>query len=367
MLGDPLAPLFQRLFSTKPWLAALAALLIGGTLVVGVGLLVSNHYEQKGQRFLALSDPREFPMVVLVSLITIPLIWYVYVWQPGAISRIFVNLHDAGVLGEPIKTNLEIMPRFERPWRRFIPLAVFLSAIVGIWVWLSVLSPDNPDFFGEPAKWWQVNRLYFWILWIPLTLFINLYFFFWILVRQSVATVALNRICLRFDLKPRLFHPDGCNGFSGVGDYVISITWGVVYFGFWLFVYIGWPALFEGQPSLRADSIALLIVYIVAIPACLVLPVLRFHQEMHRKKDSRLLALADQIAEFASETRIVSVIENRELLQELERRYQVYAREYHTWPFRRPWITRLIVVAAIPFLSSLVTALLDRLLVSQLP
>lgn len=360
-LRDPLGGLLLRLFPKGICQPFLFALMLYGLVMIGGGSVISLFFTQRGIRFLAIFDSRELPIAVFAYLVTAPLVWLFYTWQPRGISGVFQQLYQNDVIGEIrsasyAQTVSKPINSFNRGYNLVVSLAAVAISLV---IWLNaVYSPGNPFYLGDTTLWFLLSPLYFWMFWIPLV-FVNVYILSWIVIRQVFATVTYTRLFRAFEIKPKLFHPDGCNGLASIGDYAIRSALLAVFLGFWLFVFTTYPMLF-GQPiNLKTDTILLLVAYIIAVPSLLLPPVWEAHNAMVEFKNKTLEGLAVQIRTMLSETSTNKTLSSKDLLQELERRYELLSREYHTWPFRPVAIKSFGISAITPLVSTGISYLID--------
>lgn len=360
-LRDPLGRLLLRLSSQSIWHLAAIALAVYGVIMIGGGSVISVIYMQLGIRFLSIFNTKELPIAIFAYLVTAPLMWTFYTWQPRGVSDVFRQLYHNAVIGEPKDTySTQTIYKPSSGFNRQYNLLISLVAVaVSLAVWLSaVYSPNNPFYFGETTLWFLLNPIYFWLLWIPLV-FVNVYILCWIIIRQTVATIAYTHLFRTFQIRPKLLHPDGCNGFAPIGDYAIRSALIAVFLGFWLFVFTTYPMLF-GQPiNFKIDTIMLFIVYIVAVPSLLLPPVLGAHNAMVEDKNTVLEDLADQIRTLISESNVDRALTSKDLLIELQRRYEFVRKEYRTWPFRPLAIKSFGISAITPLVSTGISYLID--------
>ncbi|MCL4531365.1 MAG: hypothetical protein M1282_18425, partial [Chloroflexi bacterium] len=281
-LRDPLASLLLRFSPQSIWRTIAIVFATYTVGIVGGGFVVSTIYSQLGTRFLHIFDKRETPIVFFVFFVFVPLVWLFYVWQPRGFSKVLSELDRSGVIGKPnnafpLQEIFKPSMSFNKAYYLLISIA---AVIMGLLIWLSnISSPKDPFYFGEPDIWYKVNSLYFWIFFVPLGS-VNVYIVSWIVCRQIAATTTYTRIFQAFEIKPKLFHPDMCNGLASLGDYAIYSALLAVLAGFWLFFFTSYPLLL-GQPmNLQTDTILVFIIYVIAVPSLLLPPVWGAHVAM---------------------------------------------------------------------------------------
>jgi hypothetical protein len=356
---DPLGRLLLRVSPKNIWPIVVFALALYSLAMLGGGSVLSILYAQRSVPFLSLFDPKELPISIFAYLVTAPLVWLFYTWQPRGISNVFYRLYQNDVIGEVQNSTSQRIFKLNSLMGK---IHFWLSSVVtaiGILMWLSdVYRPFNPFSFGETSLWWMLNPIYFWAIWIPLV-FINLYMVAWIVFRQIAATAAFTSLFKVFQIKPKVLHPDECNGLAPVGDYSIRSALIAVFFGFWLFVFTTYPMLF-GQPiNLNIDMVLLFIAYIIAVPSLLLPPVMEAHKAMVEAKNRALEDLAEQIRILLAETDTEKILLLKDLLSELERRYEIATKKYRTWPFRPLSIKSFGVSAVMPIVSTGISYFID--------
>ena len=95
--NDPLSSLLYKISPNNAGWIILIVYIIYGFFALGLGSLVSLHYESIGSKFVSILDYREFPSSLLLYLVIIPAIWILYYWQPIAFAKIFELLADNNV------------------------------------------------------------------------------------------------------------------------------------------------------------------------------------------------------------------------------------------------------------------------------
>ncbi len=100
---DLLARLFMTLglFRLHAIAVALTVFSAHGYSRFGSGFAIPELYARHGKSFLAITDPREFPMSVLLALVSSPPVCTFYIWQPRGILSLFRELSRNGVVHSP--------------------------------------------------------------------------------------------------------------------------------------------------------------------------------------------------------------------------------------------------------------------------
>ncbi|HZQ07315.1 MAG TPA: hypothetical protein VFD70_12115 [Anaerolineae bacterium] len=359
---DPLLRLFYRLFPTSSWPLLLVALPLYTALIFAAGFAISDSYRRAGLPILASDDPRTLYFDIFAYFIFIPLVWLFYTWQPRGLWYALASLASAGIVGER-KHGLTKPPRislrtaFDNRLNLLIALGWTVFALA---VWVNSLSvPQNPWLAGYSGPWFTVNPLYFWLVWVPLV-YATVYMIAWIFIRQVAITLALNQVFRSFEIKPMLFHPDGVNGLGAIGDFAIRMGLLVVLLGFWVALGAIYPTFFGQSVNIKFDIMFTFAVYICCVPLTLLPPVWGAHQAMLEVKTRLVRAVAEPIEALIADVNPEHILMNQQLLNELERRYQVIHKEFHTWPFRVVSLQGFGITFVLPILTALLPFFLER-------
>jgi len=370
--SDPLLKWLMRLPGGGSWRVTTLAVCVHAVFCLGGGSAVSFHYARLGHEFLSIFDLRELPLALFVYLVAAPAIWTLYEGQPRWILQTFSELSSNGVILRRRQTlSLEAYLRqticrpLSSPWYFAIALVAGLTGVVMV---ASTAYPAHYRyFFGEPTIWFLLSRSYFWVLWVPAVLFVPVYMVAWLFIRQVFALRSLHSMYGNFRLMPVPFHPDRCNGVAAVGEYAMKTARAFVFFAGWVFIMTTFPMLFKIPMRLDATTLLPLIVYPIALPVLLLGPVWSTHRAMCHAKSRALEILAVQMRALLSRTDTTVLVETPTertlapyaMIQTVSAQYRLLDKEYHTWPFHLPGITRLGLTATVTWLYYAVSVLMS--------
>lgn len=364
IIRDPLINLILRFSHGNFIRTFLLAFGIYGILCIGGGYLISWHYEKQGLQFISIFDPRELPLALYGYLLFYPSIWGIYAWQPQGILKVFQLVSQNGVIGQAkygISIEELIAQKISNPFSKSLPLfAVAILTFIGFMIVTVTTSLNPASSFSlsllQDRMWWVLNPFYFLTIWAPLQV-INFYMAIWIVIRQAIAVKAFTSLFRSFEITPKLFHPDRCNGLAPVGDYAMHIAMVAVFVGFWLAFQVIFPLLLGRSINLITQNTAMLLVYLLVVPLLLVLPVWEAHLAMSHAKSRTLEALASQIREILFKTDI-----QLDAVEHLEKKYSLIDKRFRTWPFRMPAFLQFSAAAIAPLFSTFVSFLIDKFL-----
>lgn len=369
---DPLAKLLVKSSHDTSWRLALIAFGTNALLGLALGVAISVVHQRAGHQFLSVFHVRELPWALFSELVVAPIIWVLYASQPRWILQVFQEVSQAGVIAETNQSiTLEgfVQQNVSAPLNKnkayFFLVALATGAAVVLIVRLTPYPYDYPSFYGFSTGWWLLNPVYYWLIWVPLFVFIPGYAVAWLIVRQAVAIRSFGELCRAFGLVLKPFHPDQCNGLAAIGNYAMRSASGALLFGVWLLVFLGLPMVYGEPIDLRYPSLLLLTVYPVAVLALLIPPVWETHVAMGVAKAKELEGVASQIRQLLLESETEWISTSTALLEQFEKKYRLMDREYRTWPFNVPRLRGFGLTAAIPWLSAL-ASILTRLYVARM-
>jgi hypothetical protein len=336
---------------------ALFATVLHLILVLGPGAAISYFYQQAGQVFLSLFDTRELILAAYSYLIALPTLWLFYTWQVYGVENAINYLRGVSE-GEPSLTNFieSASKEFNKPTYLYLAILIPLTFI---FVWLNSLGRNTMDFFGLPGIWWNINRIFFWLIFIP-HIFVLGYLAVWMVVRGVLAVWLFRKFFTSYRVLPKPYHYDQANGLASIGNYAIKSTLLSVPFGFWGALLIIYPMFFGNPLYFRVDNFLFLIAYILAVPILLLSPVWAAHKTMYAAKVEVLESIAVKLRGVLSQMEVGTNNSNAEQLEALEKKYRVVEREYKTWPFDYSSVGRLIATTAAPVASVFISYLLDK-------
>jgi hypothetical protein len=348
------------------------------TLVVAPGLALSVFGDSLTTReFVKLTDWREMPGALFLYLVLAPVIWTFYLWQPRLIVEVFDGLAQSGAIGPARRAGVApdlVLRRmgagFVKPALRNVPtglargavlavLSVIIS-IAALLIWPPTALPPLDRLVPESeVYWWRIIPPYFWAVWLPLV-FVNVYMLVWIVIRQTVMIVNIQRLLRLFAVEPIPFHPDGCSGFAPIGSYAINIVRVALIIGGWALV-----LLLSGPISGHGLYVApyttfLVVVQVLLTPYLLIGPVWYAHTVMNGARERALQRVGDDIrTSLLAATRRTSEYQ-ADAYQELEAKYRLMEEGYERWPFGRMAVGRVSLTAGLT-LAGNVAAIIYRI------
>jgi hypothetical protein len=360
-------PLLRRLIGHRLLITYLFVQ-IAYIILIALGIWISIYYQSQGRYFLSLLNPQELAWNIFIYIIVFPVLWLFYIWQPVGYLSSMHHLEKNAVLRyrrNRVTIDEIIRSSFENTNQKFISLLRFSITVLAFVIWLNqFLSPANPFVQGYNLVWININLAFFWFVWMPLN-FVAWYLIAWLIIRQLTIIESFAELYRHFDVSLKLYHIDKCNGFAPVGDFAIRFAFLSVLLGIWVYVVISLPIFFGGHLNFKFDTFLLLAVYTLAVPIVLVPPVLRTHKAMADEKNKELELIAHKIQRVVGETSDNKILMSKNLLSELELRYQLLERELKTWPFRPFFIQGFGISALTPLASTGISFLLDHFLLRK--
>jgi hypothetical protein len=381
---DPIANVLLRISRGKGSRAFAMALTIYGIFCIGGGWLLSSYYAHgQSQPLLKIYDPQELPFALFVYLVACPAAWTFSVNELVGISRMFSQLYANEVIGRSkVKhRTLETFLTGAEGVYNHIGYLAAIVAVVGvvlvIWV-AQIENPVNQFRFGSNEFWFHINRIYFWLVWLPL-MFLPLYMVLWIIVRRFITARMVKWLMESFEIIPQLYHPDRCSGMSPIGNYAVSFSPVLLVAGSWLALVISYPLFFGEQANLKLDTFIYLALYALSVPSSVIIPVWGTHSVLKKAKYYHLDAIGKRIRTLLSLTAEFPGTKARRVaeqefslgnqaallisLSNAERQFEMIEKEHNTWPFNVSAISRYGISTLTPLLSaslSLVLRLLGK-------
>ncbi len=359
---------------------SLATVILYLLLAVVPGLLLSiSGTRVTSREFVKLTDWREFPGALFLYLVLAPVLWTFYLWQPRLIVEVFDGLARSGAIGPARRTNITADTVLRRIGGTFVGTAVRVGAIrltkgvllavlalaasvATLLIWPPTALPPFDQLLGESDLfWWRVVPAYFWAVWLPLV-FVNVYMLVWIVVRQTVMIVNIQRLLSHFEVEPIPFHPDGCSGFAPIGSYAVNIVRVALIIGGWaLVLLVSGPATGHGI-YVAPHTLFLVVVQVLLTPYLLLGPVWYAHRVMSAARERALQRVGDAIR-----TSLLGVGSPPPLTapraspyRELDAKYRLMEEGFRTWPFGRNAFSGVSITAGLTLVGN-VAAILYRI------
>jgi hypothetical protein len=348
---DPVFRLYLRIWPKwSSWI--FIVWVIVGLLYLGASVVLVYILFQQGFKYDLNDLLRELFINSGITLFVTPLLWAYYDWQPRAISEVLGSLGENGVIGDPINdTKKAVLPSRHFNRKRNFFVSVFFAALLTS-IWYLLVTNEKHWFNDAPPLYLYYSTF---------VLFLTLYALGWILMRQRQTAKLFDQIFNQFEINSKLLHPDGANGFASLGNYAIRLALLAVFIGFWIVVLTIFPLFFNQQSNFGPATILMVIAYVVMVPVLLLPPVMGAHRVMKSFNENRLFPLALEITTMLQKSEINRVTADKELLHELEHRYQLLERGYKEWPFRTLDIRGFFISAVIPVLGAFIPVIVDRL------
>ena len=350
LIQDPVARVLLDWLRLTPMKGGVLAFLI--SVLYAFGLSATFGILNADSGFRAVLD--DFPNLGVLLLIS-PAVWVYYLWQigsiSGALSLIERSAKNPGQMTEELELEKHRYARLTWP--------VVLSALTA-----SILSVHNIQLsqaqFGE--SWitynWQMSAALQIIRW-PV-----FYMVVMILIRQALASTAMNRVISRQPLKVILRHPDGRGGMSGLGHYAIASASMIPIAG----LYLGLVWAREGLLALAPGGLYFpaVLIYLVVSPLVLFWPIIRVHDQMKAAK-SRLLG---EIATLFEEeyAGLIDQLHQDILAPDVAIRLRAFRKIYQTaenapeWPINLALLSQFIVAVLLPVIIPIILRLLAGLM-----
>lgn len=213
---------------------------------------------------------------------------------------------------------------------------------------------------GDESYWFAVK------LYLPIHLLSILpaaYTLCMFVLREVLAAVYLNRLFRWFEIHLHPMHPDDSGGLGPLGAFTAKSTLAAVILGSITMLMIALIMFMTrqawSQTFLRSDILIFLGVYIVLVPAGLVLPMWSAHRAMVTIRDSELQRVAQEVERLLQESQ--QNLQNPELLETamstvstLRSQYEAILEIYPTWPIPMRILRNVSITATLPVLSGLV-------------
>lgn len=356
--------------------ASVVTVILYFSVVVIPGVVISMFGDRfVSERFVKITDWREFPGALFLYLVLAPVIWTFYLWQPRLIVEVFAGLAKSGAIGSALRDGVAadvvlrqtggsfVQPALPR-WRMRLSKGALLSmlcvglSVAALAVWPPTAPPPLDRLVPESeVYWWRVIPPYFWAVWLPLV-FVNVYMLVWIVVRQTVMIANIQRLLRHFSVEPIPFHPDGCNGFAPIGNYAINIVRVALIVGAWVLVLLLSGPISGHGLYVAPYTMFLVVVQVLLTPYLLLGPVWHARRVMSGAREAALQRVGDDIRRsLLSQGGSRLQKGDAHDYQELEARYRLVEEGYHRWPFGRTAVSRVSITAGLTLAANLAAIL----------
>jgi hypothetical protein len=293
---------------------------------------------------LVLEAQRDWPYLV-VFLVSVPLQCAYYAWQPRSLQ----NLFDAfgrrlGLQAAALARAAQLVHPLAWPIWQWAALGLGLLQ-VGLWV--SQLSQvRTPNWLtAHPALWLSAQPLRF----------LAYYTLAFILGRQVIVMIGLNRFFGEHPVEIAPLHPDQAGGLRVLGDYVLQGGFVVALIG----LNVSLTAV-RGQlvPEFLTRQYYLeLALFCLLAPAVLIVPLWTVHRRMQSARAALLAEIAEQ---FDQEYRgLLDGLRRNEMQPEAVARLEAVQKIYNitaaapTWPFNVGRLSKFSAAVLLPLLVPL--------------
>jgi hypothetical protein len=345
--ADPLGRLLARLRLT-PLLAVIVIAAYGAIYALALPAAFGHLFAAPG----VVGSLDDWPNLVIL-LVMEPLVIGFYVWQPAIIQATYEGIAARMAASAAGAARVATLVR---PLKWTVWTVVALAAgVLACWTWMV----DLPSWAG--ASWQTVNGFMVAAL-LPLR-FIIFYALTFIVVREVVVLIGLNRFFAEFTVEIQPMHPDRAGGLRVLGNYVL--TTGLL---------IAVVGLYFGMQLLRAQTDAgvlsrefyiELAAYLLVAPIVFFLPLLSVHTRMGEAKQKLMYEIAQQ---FDVEYRVLLEglrrdtlkLDDVERLEAIQKIYRI-AENAPDWPFNFGIISRFSFAVLLPVLMPVGVDLLGKL------
>lgn len=365
--NDPLLCFFKQKLGFSSLRIVLYLTGISAIILFGLGWIADWLYAGNGIRF---ADPQFHYFGLIAVLLAGPLMFGFYVWQSGAFIQVLESFEQTDVIqgvsekgSKHIKSYSDFLDKFQMAVDSKRWTIIVMVLVVGYWVLeFLVVIPSQFSATGRSAFFLDVK-------WFLVVLLLTASVWQYALFLMSLKVVQVILYCKRlfqwFDIRIHPMHPDEAGGLGALGNYTLKSTSIFVGFGVGLVGVSIVVWLTENTPFARLDILMYWILYILAIPVSLVLPMLSAHRAMQETKNEKLNEIAQEFEKTLSEASVTktndveSIKEANEKLKELQTRYNIVAASFPTWPVSTRLFRNFTITASLPLVSGLVSMAIE--------
>jgi hypothetical protein len=348
--ADPLARGLERL-RIRPSVFGLILLAFGlvHTLLLPAIFGYLNTSDSGGGVVLGALD--DWPALV-VELVMVPVIAGYYVWQPGTMQAVYYGLAGRLSRGPELVARAAELTRM-LGWPGWGPLAFAVGLLEAGYALLI--------YQGYAIVTWETANPAM-LVSLLLIRFLTFYCLVFIVVRQVLMIIGLNRVFLEFAVEIAPLHPDKAGGLRMLGDYVL--TTGLIIAAIGLNFGMGLLRLRLNPDVLTAEFYVSMALYFVLSPLVFFMPLIQVHRQMRNAKSRLLAEVAEQ---FDLEYRkLLDGLRRNELeaggvprLEAIQKIYQI-TDGASVWPFDLGIASKFTAAALLPVLLPFVVELVSR-------
>lgn len=365
--NDPLLYFPKEKLGFSGLLIALLLTLTAAIVLFGLGWIASSTYTGGGVRF---TDPEYYYFALAAVFLFAPISFGVYVWQPEAFARVLESFEQTDVIEEVsregkghVKSYPDFLARFRVAVGRkaWATLAVIL-AIGFLANQLLIVGPSEFGTTGRSVFWYDVK----WFTAILSLLFLVWAYAFWmILLKQAGAILYFNRLFQWFDIRIRPMHADEAGGLGALGNFTLRLSAALVAAGAGIALYSIIVWMRGLNPFARPDILLFWVLYVLTVPASLLLPMLSAHNAMQEARNEKLNEIAREFEQTLAEASVTkadsaqAIKEANERLKELQTRYKIVADSLPTWPLPVRLVRNFSITASLPLVTGLASFAID--------
>jgi hypothetical protein len=346
---DPLARLLADRLHLSDWGGGVIALLISATYIIILPAAFGIFDRETVTREL-LIDSSNLGILLLI----VPAVWVYYLWQTRSIPEAFTKLERSAqnpdALGEELDRQRQRLVWF--PWH---PI-------------LSVVVACGLSFLNVQLSWARLGDLWLTHNWqmIAAMQLIRLPVFYMgsmIAIKLGISSILINRVVANQPLKIILRHPDGRGGVGGLGVYAITSASIMPIAG----LYLGLVWAREGIQALAPGGLYFpaILIYLIAAPILLSLPILKVHDQMLDAKSRLLGEIAGLFEEeYAGLTR---QLHENILAPDAAVRLRAFKKMYQSmeqapvWPLDISLVSQFILAVILPLIAPILLTLIVEL------
>jgi hypothetical protein len=363
--GDLLCQIFVKLGIKR---VVLLSVLIYGVGLMGYGAVVTYLNQPASPQFIGITNPQELGFAFATYWIYTPIVWCCYVWQPHLIADVLRQLHANQLIGSPKPTlfPIEMFKPAMLLRKTLVTSLIVIAVAFATWIYAWVYLPSCPHGSpcgDQPGGWIEKNPFFLYWIWTPL-LALNIIMLLIIITRQMLVARAFSRLFRSYVLRPKLYHPDGCNGLAFVGNFALASMSIVTFAGLWLTFFTVYPSFFGHPISIDAVNWFYYISLSLALPFFFISPVWSTHRAMYDARDQHLKPLA-QALDTTIGVRVTKPLDPKDLAAwsqaplESVQVYEALAKAHETLPFQRSRALSFLITAILPPLLAAISLVIQ--------